>query len=253
VTAESPIPDKPRSLNLRAQAFFYDALYCLASIVMGMLFPVRVTGGSCVPRKGGLLVVANHLSYIDPPLLGLTCHRRRLGYLAKAPLFKFAPFRWWILALGAIKIDQENSAKGGIQATLKAVGEGKAVALFPEGSRSFDGEMQPLQRGILLLVRRAKCPVVVAGIAGAYEAWPVFNLLPVPKPIWVHYETWSRPAGASDDEALADLARTMAAARAKARRGWRSMNGIPRRPPPETDGRMQTRTARLPSPASVPE
>ncbi|HVJ81224.1 MAG TPA: lysophospholipid acyltransferase family protein [Planctomycetia bacterium] len=229
MTAETPLQANPRSPSAWAQEFFYDALYCLSSIVMGMLFPTRVSGGNCVPRDGGFLVVANHLSYIDPPLLGMTCYRRRLGYLAKAPLFRFAPFRWWILALGAIKIDQENSAKGGIQATLKAVAEGKGVALFPEGGRSEDGELQPLQRGILLLVRRAKCPVVVAGIAGAYEAWPIFNLLPAPKPMWVHYDTWNRPAGASDEEALADLARAMAAARAKARRGWRSMNGIPRR------------------------
>jgi hypothetical protein len=85
--------------------------------------------------------------------------------------------------------------------------------------------MKSIKPGILLLVRRAKVPVVIAGIAGGYQAWPMHKLLPMPRPLFVHYTTWEWPQGADDKAALASLQTAMAEAYVVAEKGWRRIGG----------------------------
>ena len=72
-----------------------------------LVFGVRYTGQKNIPAEGGVLVVSNHQSHLDPPLVGLGC-RRHMNYLARETLFGFAPFRWLIKSLNAIPIDREG-------------------------------------------------------------------------------------------------------------------------------------------------
>jgi 1-acyl-sn-glycerol-3-phosphate acyltransferase len=204
---------------------FYGFFYFLASVIMAMLFPVRVTGANCVPKSGGFLLVANHESFLDPPLLGLTCYRRQLHYVAMAALFKVRSFRWLIESLGAVKIEREGNATAGLRASLAVIRDDHGLVIFPEGSRSADGQLQPLKPGILLLVRRCNVPIVIAGIAGAFEAWPLFKRLPRPRPIWIHYLRWSWPENATDSEALADLETHLRSAVDYANRKWKNIGG----------------------------
>ena len=205
--------------------FFYESLYALSTIMFGMLFRTRVTGANVVPRNGPFLLIANHGSYLDPPMLGHTCYRRRLHYLAMSGLFRFPPFRWWISSLGAIPIERIGNAGPGLKASLKCLSEGHGLVVFPEGSRSPDGELQRFKRGVMLVIRRAKAPVVVAGIAGAFDCWPIFKKLPRLRPIWIHYTTWRWPEGADEDEALEHLYQTVRGAMDVAERGWRRIGG----------------------------
>jgi 1-acyl-sn-glycerol-3-phosphate acyltransferase len=227
-----PPPHKSRffSPNGSAGRFFYWSLYCLGSILQGMLFPVRMTGANVVPKKGAFVLIANHGSYLDPTLLGQSCYHRRLHYLAMSGLFKFPPFRWLIKSLGAIPIERTGNAGPGLKGSLKCLAEGHGIVIFPEGSRSPDGELQRFKRGVMLVIRKAKAPVVVAGIAGAFDCWPIFKKLPIIKPVWIHYTTWEWPAGADEDAALADLYRTVRGAMDVAERGWRRIGGRPIQP-----------------------
>jgi 1-acyl-sn-glycerol-3-phosphate acyltransferase len=203
----------------------YESLYALGSILLGMLFPTRVTGANVVPRNGPFLLIANHGSYLDPPILGHTCYRRRMHFLAMSGLFSFPPFRWLISSLGAIPIERLGNAGPGLKGSLKCLSEGHGLVIFPEGSRTPDGELHPFKRGVMLVIRRAKVPVVVAGIAGAFDSWPIFKVLPIPRPIWIHYTTWEWPEGADEDQALEDLHRKVRAAMSIAERGWRRIGG----------------------------
>jgi hypothetical protein len=83
------------------------------------------------------------------------------------------------------------------------------------------------------LLKRSKAPIVVAGVAGAYHSWPLFRLLPIPRPLWVQYESWTWPEGADDRTALADLSQRLQQAVTTAQRGWRRIGGrrIHRAPP----------------------
>jgi len=85
----------------------------------------------------------------------------------------------------AIPIDQESIGKEGIRAILEQLQDGKAVVVFPEGARTPDGNMLPLKPGIHLLIKRTQAPIIPIGIAGAYDAWPIWRAYPIPAPLFL--------------------------------------------------------------------
>ena len=132
------------------------------------------------PPTGRCLLVSNHQSHLDPVLVGLACPRQ-LKYLARHDLF-FWPFSWWIRALGAVPIDRKRGAVGGMKTTLKLLKQNEAVLVFPEGSRTYDGQLQPLRPGFCLLARRSGATIVPVAIQGAYAAMPRGSTFPAASP-----------------------------------------------------------------------
>ena len=130
-----------------------------------------------IPASGPVLVCANHQSYFDPVMVGLTCNRR-LNYLARKSLFRFGPFRWLIEALGAIPIDREGVGLSGMKESLRRIKEGEMILIFPEGTRTPDGNVAPLQPGFVMLARRGGVALLPVGVDGAYNAWPRNSPLP---------------------------------------------------------------------------
>lgn len=131
-----------------------------------------------VPSTGSVLMVANHVSFLDPPTVAAGIRHRQTDFLARGGLFHFKLFGWLIKQLNSTPIKQGSGDAGAMKATLKKLAEGKMMLVFPEGSRSDDGDMHEFQRGVAVLLKRAHCQVVPVGIAGAYEAWPRKNRLP---------------------------------------------------------------------------
>jgi 1-acyl-sn-glycerol-3-phosphate acyltransferase len=164
--------------------------YVLATVLVGIVFPLRMSGKRSVPRGGGALVISNHQSFLDPIILGLALGRRSC-FVARSSLFRFALFRGLITALGAIRINREGIGKSGLQEALLKLAAGRTVVLWPEGTRTADGSLGRLHPGVLVLVRRAQVPVVVAGVAGAFESWPRHQPIPRRTPLWVHFERWN--------------------------------------------------------------
>ena len=148
-----------------------------ARITAVVLFQIRCEGRENYPQSGAALVCANHQSYLDPVLVGLTCDRQ-LNYLARKSLFRFVPFRWLIQWYDAIPIEREGLGIGGLKETLRRLRRGEMVLLFPEGTRTRDGEVAPLQPGFCTLARRGRAAIVPVAIDGAYQAWPRSRLLP---------------------------------------------------------------------------
>lgn len=130
------------------------------------------SGVEHVPARGPLLIIANHQSFIDPPFVGGLLWFRHTDFIARAGLFKFKPFGWLIAALNSIPVTGDGNDTAAIKEALRRLEMGRCVILFPEGSRTPDGAMRPFKRGIALLVKRAKCPVIPAAIEGVHEAWP---------------------------------------------------------------------------------
>ncbi|VTT97118.1 1-acyl-sn-glycerol-3-phosphate acyltransferase : 1-acyl-sn-glycerol-3-phosphate acyltransferase OS=uncultured planctomycete GN=HGMM_F09D09C25 PE=4 SV=1: Acyltransferase [Gemmataceae bacterium] len=167
---------------------WYDAAYWASWGGFTFGFSYRGTGRWNVPKRGPALVVANHQSMFDPMLVGLSCPRY-LTFLARNTLFDVPLLGPLIRSLGSVPIDR-GMAKDGIRAVLDRLSHGRAVLVFPEGERTFSGDLQPLKPGIALLVQRLNCPVVPVGIAGAFDAWNRHTTIPRPSPLFL-------PPGAS--------------------------------------------------------
>jgi 1-acyl-sn-glycerol-3-phosphate acyltransferase len=157
--------------------------------VFGVLFAamggIRATGRENLPSTGGALLVSNHLSHLDVFVLGIPLERP-LNYVARSTLF-FPPLGFFIRSVGGFPIQREGMGAQGLKETLKRIRRGGIVVLFPEGTRSRDGELAALKAGIAVLAARSRVPVVPAGIAGTYEAWPRNRRLPRPHPLRIHF------------------------------------------------------------------
>jgi 1-acyl-sn-glycerol-3-phosphate acyltransferase len=132
-----------------------------------------------------VLLVSNHLSFLDVFVLGMPL-RRPLNYVARSTLF-IPGLGFLMRSVGGFPIQREGMGASGMKETLRRLRNGGIVTLFPEGTRSRDGELSPLKPGIAALAARVGVPVVPAAIAGTFESWPRSRLLPVPHPIRIHY------------------------------------------------------------------
>jgi 1-acyl-sn-glycerol-3-phosphate acyltransferase len=149
-------------------------------------FRIRYSGVENIPSAGGVLVVSNHQSHLDPPLVGSGCPRR-MNFLARESLFRFPPFGRLIYSVGAIPLDREGVGLSGIKESLKRLKHGEVLLVFPEGTRTPDGEIKPFKPGFTTLAVRSKSAIVPVAVEGAYRAWPKRAKFPRPRVVNVHF------------------------------------------------------------------
>jgi 1-acyl-sn-glycerol-3-phosphate acyltransferase len=215
-----------RSLSKR---LWYDFLRVVCRLLGVAFFRIRVFDRQYVPQSGGVLVVSNHQSHLDPIMVGLACDRR-MNYVARDTLFGFPPFRWLINSLDAIPIDREGIGLGGLKESLRRLKAGEMLLIFPEGTRTRDGNVGELKPGFLALARRSKVPLLPIAIDGAYDSWPKRNMLPGLAVIHIRYAQPLSPDEMSqfDDAALlAEVDRRLRQAHALTRKiRHNSMEGL---------------------------
>jgi 1-acyl-sn-glycerol-3-phosphate acyltransferase len=133
-----------------------------------VLWRERTYGAENVPMHGPLIVACNHISNLDPPLLGANCPRE-IRYMAKRELFEMPVLGPLITAVGAYSVDREGSAKAAIKRSVEILQAGGCIGIFPEGGRNVHGDREP-RTGVALLASLAKAPVVPAYIGGSANA-----------------------------------------------------------------------------------
>lgn len=143
--------------------------------VMRLVFTVwlryRARGLERIPASGGALFLVNHQSFLDPLLVQIAM-KRPVCWLARENLFA-VPFIGWVLRhTYVIPIDREAAGPSSVRTALDRMQQGFIVGIFPEGTRSEDGEIGPLKPGFATLVRRGRVPVIPVGVAGAFQALP---------------------------------------------------------------------------------
>jgi 1-acyl-sn-glycerol-3-phosphate acyltransferase len=190
------------------------------AFIMRVMFDQKSYGIEHVPRKGGVLVVSNHVSYLDPCIIA-AISPRQFAFLADSGLWTFKPFGWMISRLNAFPVTQGKGDIGAMKKTIALLNDGWALTVFPEGMRSPTGEMMPVQAGAALIIRRTNVPVVPAYIYGAYEAWPRHRLFPRRGHVKVIYRPAMDMSALGAKEITAELTRVFAEmeAEAKARFG----------------------------------
>ena len=137
-----------------------------------LLWRITYAHASRVPRRGPVLIVSNHQSHLDPPAVGAGLMFRPTAFVARDTLFSNPVFGWVLRAVNAIPIKRDEADTGAIREVLERLESGGAVVMFPEGTRSPDGCIHPFKRGMALLLKRAKCPIVPVGLDGFADTWP---------------------------------------------------------------------------------
>lgn len=160
----------------------FNHAFIFASGTLGFSF--RFEGVRHMPRRGPVLVVANHQCFLDSVLVGLAV-TRTLHYLARKSLFDNPVLGAFLPTVNVHPVDNAGAATGGIRAVLEVLKAGHPVLLFPEGERTWTGKMQPLKAGVHLLAKRAPAPILPVGIAGGFEAFPRTAKLPTLSPLFM--------------------------------------------------------------------
>jgi 1-acyl-sn-glycerol-3-phosphate acyltransferase len=156
----------------------------MSRITATVVFSFRTEGRHHLDFDGGAMLLSTHQSVMDPVLVGLIANRR-LNYLARKTLFKNAAFAFLIRVLDAIEIDRDRGGLSGLKEMLKRLKRDEAVLMFPEGTRSVDGELGTLKPGFIPIARRSEVPLVPIAIVGAYNCLPRGSRLPTCRPISV--------------------------------------------------------------------
>ena len=156
---------------------FYYGMRFPVNLFFRIFYGARFYGANNLPESGSVILIANHQSHFDPPLLAAGL-RRRLNFLARKSLFKFKPFAWLIDMLDAIPLDKEGIGFAGIMESLKRLKNGEIVLIMPEGERTWDGKIAPFLQGSLVLAQRTKSTILPAAISGCFEAFPRTHKFP---------------------------------------------------------------------------
>lgn len=188
---DRPVADKPRELRrVRRSALVWNVSKYAVLWFSRVWFRLRIEHRDRLPASGPVLIVANHASYLDPPMIGVTASRW-VGFLAQAGLAKLGPMRWWLAQVGVTLIDRNAPSKDAMRLVADCLKAGEVVGIFPEGTRSADGTVAPFRTGVEFLVRRTGAPVLPVGIDGAFRAFSRRHWVPRPRKIVVRYgEPW---------------------------------------------------------------
>lgn len=192
----------------------------MCTVFVRVFFRLRAHNVANVPKRGGVLILSNHQSFLDPMLVGCLAHRP-FHFMARHTLFRNRVVRGILLWVNAFPVKRGGADRAAIREAIERLAAGKVVVMFPEGTRSPDGELQPIKGGFRLLVRKAHVPVLPVVIDGAFKAWPRSQKLPRPSPVSVIYGQSIPPEeleNLSDAEAAGRVQREMAALLAELRR-----------------------------------
>ncbi len=149
----------------------YNIFYNLAKLFARMFFTMRVVHPERMVESGPLIIAVNHSSFFDPPLAGI-CSRRGVYYLARNTLLKWPFFGPLFPAMNVIPVERDGNDMSALREVIKKVKAGHGIVLFPEGTRSKDGLLQPARAGIGLVIEKTGDPVLPMRIFGAYDAYP---------------------------------------------------------------------------------
>lgn len=152
--------------------------WTVSRVLLTVLYRYRFTRADRLPRSGGCLIVSNHQSFMDPPIVGCAVTRRSINFIARFGLYRNPIFGWMITKMMSIPIREDSSDVAAMKEAIKRINAGRCVCIFAEGSRSPDGTLQPFKRGVALLLKRAKCPVIPAAVEGAHDVFPRGRSLP---------------------------------------------------------------------------
>lgn len=171
---------KARPLPKRMPVLYWIAWWLVRGFCR-VYFRLEARGVEHVPRQGPVVLASNHVSYLDPPLMGCLIPRV-VSFLARHTLFEVPVLGWIMREFHAVSVDRDSGAAG-LRAILDQLQLGGCIIVFPEGTRSQDGKMLPAKPGVGMAVLKSTAPIVPVRVIGAAEAFGRNHWLPRPRKI----------------------------------------------------------------------
>ena len=189
---------------------FYGFFHYLSENIYGMWFRGEVVGTENFPREGSFLIASNHASHLDPPLVGSQI-AKQMRFFGRKSLWNNRLLGWWLDQVESIPVERDSGDVGAIKRVLQALKEDRAVVLFPEGTRSRDGQLQKPKAGVGMMACKSGVPVVPCRVYDSFAAFGKGTRLPrFGTPVTIIF---GRPIPASDyDDPAAGKARYETAA-----------------------------------------
>ena len=181
---------------------FYRFMRFSTGLFLRLWNGLRVEGGEHLPRTGGVMIVANHASFLDIPAIASST-RRHVSFVARASLKRSPPIAYLLEHTGAVLVEPGRPDRRALRDMVAHLRLGDCVAIFPEGTRSADGRVGRFRGGVTLAARQTGVPLVPAGISGSFAALSRHASVPRPARITVRF---GPPIDPSHPEAL-ELAR----------------------------------------------
>jgi 1-acyl-sn-glycerol-3-phosphate acyltransferase len=172
-----------------SRIFWLFLKFVLLGPALRLLFRPKVSGLEYIPREGGAIVAANHVSFLDGMLLPLVVPHRRVMWLTKVKYIDKPLLRFFLTGAGVIPVatDDAGTARGTVTAAVKAVRDGRLIGIFPEGTRSPDGRLHRGKTGVARIALESGAPVIPAGIIGTDRAFPRGAKLPRPHAVRIAF------------------------------------------------------------------
>ena len=168
--------------------FLYGVVRVFFKIIFFFYHRLSAKWMEPLPENRNVIIACNHCSFLDPLVVGAV-FPRRLRYFSKEELFHPAFFGRIIKILGAVPVSRSSNAAaaGALKGLLKFLKDGSDVLIFPEGGRSLDGKLLPLEGGVAVVASHSQAPILPAFIKGAYEAMPPGSAIIKPVKITVTF------------------------------------------------------------------
>ncbi|HDS31089.1 MAG TPA: 1-acyl-sn-glycerol-3-phosphate acyltransferase [Firmicutes bacterium] len=151
--------------------FLYWLGKSLAKVYFTVFHRLEILYPENLPESGGCMIAANHVSHLDPPVLG-TATPRVLSFVAKQELWESGFLKWYFNQIGIIPIKRGGGGAEMLNVAAKAVNDGRAVVFFPEGTRSKTGYPGKVRTGVIVLAAMTGAPIVPVRISGTYDCMP---------------------------------------------------------------------------------
>ena len=142
--------------------------YWIIRLSLKLFKGFKIYGRENIPKNGALIVAGNHMSMIDPLVLG-TSIDRITRFMAKKELFKFPPFGWYLKKIGCIPVKRGKGDLEAMKTSLKILRNGEVLGIFPEGTRNKTGKIGKAHLGMVTLALKVKAPIIPCGISNVIK------------------------------------------------------------------------------------